>query len=280
MNILIYNCEYATIALLEKLVEIFKITQIHVFDKNLCSVLCSPISKLVTVTPNNDEKYNVIMDRSMSAIINQISKPIFENGQFIGFDILPTYKQGSKYDFYSNLELDHPNILVLQYGKHYYEKCLDGYGYKSCLTRFISKYDDIDDPCLNHICIYHLSSEFYVDIDDDVEHDFNALRERMRRFYEESNSIFFTGYDKNNQMPYDVANYIPLLILYSLNLNSIDDLFRIYYSIEGFINCSNLWLKELNEDEYRTISDHYDDDTDYQAEMDYIRENGGDWVYD
>ena len=280
MNILIYNCEYATIALLEKLVEIFKITQIHVFDKNLCSVLCSPISKLVTVTPNNDEKYNVIMDRSMSAIINQISKPIFENGQFVGLDILPTYKQGSKYDFYSNLELDHPNILVLQYGKHYYEKCLDGYGYKSCLTRFISKYDDIDDPCLNHICIYHLSSEFYVDIDDDVEHDFNALRERMRRFYEESNSIFFTGYDKNNQMPYDVANYIPLLILYSLNLNSIDDLFRIYYSIEGFINCSNLWLKELNEDEYRTISDHYDDDTDYQAEMDYIRENGGDWVYD
>ena len=240
---------------------------------------------MVTVKPiKNKEDEDVepssgIMYRSICAIMNQISKPIFENGQFVGLDILPTYKQGSKYDFYSNLELDHPNILVLQYGK-YEEEYPEEYGYKSCLARFIRNYDDIEDPCLEHICIYHLSSEFYVDIDDDVEHDFNALRERMRRFYEESNSIFFTGYDKNNQMPYDVANYIPLLILYSLNLNSIDDLFRIYYSIEGFINCSNLWLKELNEDEYRTISDHYDDDTDYQAEMDYIRENGGDWVYD
>ena len=219
MNILIYNCEYATIALLEKLVEIFKITQIHVFDKNLCSVLCSPISKLVTVTPNNDEKYNVIMDRSMSAIINQISKPIFENGQFVGLDILPTYKQGSKYDFYSNLELDHPNILVLQYGK-YEEEYPEEYGYKSCLARFIRNYDDIEDPCLEHICMKRLKSEFYVDTYD-VEHDFKALQGKVR--------VRYWGCDNEE--------YIPLLILHSLKLNSFVDFFKMYYSTEGFINC-------------------------------------------
>lgn len=226
MNILIYNCEYATISLLEKLVEKLKITQIHVLNENLNSLLRgSKIEKMVTVKPiKNKEDEDVepssgIMYRSICAIMNQISKPIFENGQFIGFDILPTYKQGSKYDFYSNLELDHPNILVLQYGK-YEEEYPEEYGYKSCLARFIRNYDDIEDPCLEHICMKRLKSEFYVDTYD-VEHDFKALQGKVR--------VRYWGCDNEE--------YIPLLILHSLKLNSFVDFFKMYYSTEGFINC-------------------------------------------
>lgn len=262
MNILIYDPTHATFTLLEKMVEVFKITQIHVFYNNLNSLFeYSNIKDLITIRPIMDKGCDYIEQRSIYAIMNQISKPVFKDGQFVGFDILPTYMEGSKWDFYSNLELDHPNILILSDvesdGKRPQE-----YQYKSRLTNLIRKYDNIDNSCLDHICIYELDSIFDVSTND-VLHDFNALRRDINYYFK---------FDH-------IHEYMPLLMLHSLNLKTMKDFYRTYYSTYGFIEWDNRWLKWENDPSNYDDSSNYND-TDYQAETDYIRSNGGDWLFD
>lgn len=247
MNVTFFDPQYLKHEMLNHLLKALHITEIYslmpVTDniKHLLEYSSVPI----TIKRYSSEDLDTVKRRAVYAFVRNISKPIIVHGEWVGdCHVADKYKESNNEKFNENLKLDDPNILILiqNTSNSNEESSIKIFSY---IFNILKKYSSID--YRKRICVKSLSQ--YLTLDD------NVLSFRY------------------------VSSETPVKVLSTCyHIEDPNQLAEKFLTNEG-IKERLIEIEQEKRSVYMMDS-MSDNDWGQEAEMDYIRHNGGDWIYD
>lgn len=247
MNVTLFDPHYLKHEMLNHLLQALHITEIYslmpVTDniKRLLEYSIVPI----TVKRYSSEDLDAVKRRAVYAFVRNISQPIIVHGEWVGdCHVEDKYKESNSEKFNENLTLDDPNILILiqNTSNSNEESSIKIFSY---IFNILKKYSTID--YRKRICIKRLSQ--YLTLDD------NVLSFRY------------------------VSRETPVKVLSSYyHIEDPNQLVEKFLTNEG-IKERLIEIEQEKRSVYM-IDSMSDNGWGQNTEMDYIRNNGGDWIDD
>lgn len=239
---------------MEAILNTFKITEVYnhmPLSFNLADYLKKGTIP-ITISRKEHETLDQVKKRTVYSIVGKVSHPIIVNGEFIGeCHVEDMYGDSNYRRFYQNLQLHDPNILILQCSGNRRECSeIKIFNYVFNILKKYSNY-----PYRRRMCIRYLSP------------------------------IITSEYDKNS-FGVRWEDPVPAQILSeSLRISDPNKLAEALLNEDGINERSRVVAERQEEDSYnRMMADEQANESDWQdcskAEMDYIRNNGGDWIDD
>ncbi len=267
MNVVFLDPTYIDAANLTRLGEILKIRDVY-----CCMPMIRGDYKIknsfgakVKLWRRTGETLENVTKRAVYALLNMVSKPIFVDGNFIERKVYEIFVDSNVDSFSSNLNLDDPNILIL-----YPDHRLDS---EECNVKFFRYF-------FNILKKYDNTNRYNKRIASTKLSPFICLNDTTK--WELQDSI------KSDDSFNSLKNNAQLLLhlLTSYGCNSISDLRNILLTSQGEHKRIEV-LNDIEEEDRKQREEaqaYYNDGlTEAQrwgadAEMDYIRNNGGDWI--
>lgn len=267
MNITYCDPTLFRIRTLLKLVEVFHIDEIYNLMPALpkaCSANTIITSKL-RVSRKENETIDDVTKRSVYTFLDKISRPIFIENVFFGKEIFDKFQNSRSIDFSSNINLPDSNLLILNHDKRVFKEKQSVY-FSSYLFNILKKYNSTINY-QNRLCFTNLSPQFFIDDEDE-----SSLNDIINDRY--SAQLFRSN---ANMQKY---------LLKIWNVKSIYSLANQIFSKKGLRLHQEHIEEAENERKYQEQMDRafYDDGlTEVErwgadSELDYIYNNGGDWI--
>lgn len=248
MNITLFDPNYLKPEMLNHLLQALRITEIY----SLMPVT-DDITRLleysivpITVKRYSSEDLDAVKRRAVYAFVRNISQPIIVHGEWVGdCHVADKYKESNSEKYNENLTLDDPNILILiqNTSNSKEESSIKIFSY---IFNILKKYSSID--YRKRICIKLLSQ--YLTLEDKVL----SFRYMSRE--------------------------TPVKVLSSYyHIEDPNQLVEKFLTNEG-VEERLIEIEQEKRSVYMMIDSMSDNDWGQDAEMDYIRNNGGGWIDD
>lgn len=269
MNVIFFDPTFIEQSNLTKLGEILKISDVY-----CCMPMVHGDYKIrnafgdkVKLWRRSGETLENAIKRGVYALLNVVSEPIIVDGNFIGKNVFDLFTDSKADAFSSNLELNDPNILIL-----FPDRRLDK---EESNTKFFRYF-------FNILKKHDASERYKKRIASTILSPFLSLNDTTKRELQDtifSRSSF--NFQKNNAQ-------LLLLLLTSFCCNTVKDLRNELLTSQGEQKRKEI-LEEIKEEERREREEakaYYDHGLTEvlrwggDSEMDYIRNNGGDWIDD
>lgn len=269
MNVVFFDPTYVDELTLSKLGDILKITEVYSLMPMVRGdyKIKNAFGNKVKLWRRSEETLDNAKKRGVYALLNLVSTPIIVDGNFTGKNVFDVFLESKSDAFSANLDLQDPNVLILLPDRR-----LDNEESETKFFRYfynILKKHDSTNRYTERIASVTLSP--FVSLGD-------TSKSELQTTIFSRNSLNF---QKNNAQLLSV-------LLAAYNCNSVKDLRKELLSTAGEQRRIEI-LKEIEEEERREREEaraYYDDGlTEVQRwgadmELDYIRNNGGDWIDD
>lgn len=239
---------------MEAILNTFKITEVYnhmPLSFNLADYLKKGTIP-ITISRKEHETLDQVKKRTVHSIVGKVSHPIIANGEFIGeCHVEDMYGDSDYRTFYQNLRLHDPNILILQCSGNRRECSeIKIFNYVFNILKKYSNY-----PYHRRMCIEYLAPIITSEYD----------------------KISF-GFRGDNPEPAQILSE-------SLRISDPNKLVEALLNEDGIKERSRVVAEQQEEDRYNWMMANGEDDESYwqdclQDEMNYIRNNGGDWIDD
>lgn len=218
----------------------------------------------IKISRMRGETIDQVKKRAVYAIVGKVSHPIIENGIFSGnCYVEDKYKASDSHNFYQNLQLDDPNILILRVEGERAEP--SNINILKYILNILHKYSNY--PYSDRYCVRTLSAI--------MTSEYNAERFNTKH------------------LNVSHWNHTPVKILSNhLQLKDPNELAKALLSEEGLNERNRAidirkreeeWYKEIEEMRREEARDAANEEAWQEClrdELNYIMQNGGDWIDD
>lgn len=259
MNIIFFDPSFVTSETLIKISTICHINEVYNLmpSGNINYKIQRIFDSKIKIWRKQNESLDDVTKRAVYTLLDKVSSPIFIGDEYVGKEVHDVFTNSNSKTFLNNLNLDDPNILVLlPYFRLQTE--INEVKFMSYFFNIIKK-SDKSNRYDNRICRITLSP--FISLKNT---DITSLQQIERNDYKKAESELLT------------------LILQSWDIKYTEELRKILISEEGIEKYHQV-LKDIEREELEQQRAAYKHESpaerwDIASEMEYIRNNGGDWI--
>lgn len=256
MNIIFFDPSFVTSETLIKISTICHINEVYNLMPlgNMNYKINRIFDSKIKIWRKQNESLDDVTKRAVYTLLDKVSSPIFINDEYAGKEVHNVFSNSNSKTFINNLNLDDPNILVLKPSFRLLTE-INEVNFMSYFFNILKK-SDKSNRYDDRICRITLSP--FISLENK---DITSLQQINSYDYQKAVSELLT------------------LMLQSWNVNNTEELRKILISEEGIEKYHQV-LKDIEEEEFFASYSYESpaEQWDIASEMDYIRNNGGDWI--
>lgn len=256
MNITVFDPTYIKAEHINDIIRAFHISEVYSFlpyDENTNNIL-KKCECNVSIRREYGETYDSVARRGVYKFVSLISTPIVVYGEWIGdCSVADLYKDSHWLNYWGNMKLDDPNILILSISQKYCEeeRTINFFRY---VFNILKKYGTIDYK--NRICRVSLNRYITLSYKTDIS-------------IEERNVLFYRLHHRNSQSILELKDCLRYILEEYCQIYDSNELARYFLTEEGFKEREIVILEIIEEERERELEAAADEKYDYEEDTYY-----------